>query len=82
MSTVPHRLLPVDPLEALAGGPEHLAGALGVSEAQVALWKRTGLQATQADAISCRLGLHPGLVWEQWWATYPNGELVIVDLAA
>ena len=80
MSAVPDRLLPVDPLEVIVGGRGHLAAALGVSEAQVALWERCGLGATEADAAACRLGVHPGLVWEQWWATYPDGELVIIDL--
>ena len=30
-----------------------------------------GLTEEQADTWACRLGLHPALVWPEWFATAP-----------
>lgn len=40
----------------------------GVSQRQVQRWRRGALlRAYDADRIACRLGLHPCLLWSDWY---------------
>lgn len=46
-----------------------LATVSGIAERSLFRWRAEGgLPEHQADRIACRLGLHPGLVWPEWWA--------------
>jgi hypothetical protein len=46
-----------------------LAQRLGVSTRTVWRWRADGLTAIHADRVACACGLHPGIVWADWWAT-------------
>lgn len=30
-------------------------------------WGRAGLPAENADIVACALGVHPSLIWPEWW---------------
>ncbi len=52
-------------------GPEStamIARSLGVSTRTVWRWRSTGLTELQADRAAIAAGLHPGTVWDTWWA--------------
>ena len=43
------------------------ARRLRVSMSTMKRLRSTGLTVWQADVYACRAGLHPGLVWPEWW---------------
>ena len=46
-----------------------IAVLLGVSRRSIAVWRRRGdLGLGLADRLACRLGLHPSLIWPEWWS--------------
>lgn len=57
-------------LEEAAGadGATELARCLGISTRQVLRLRHSGLTEVDADRYACRLGLHPGTVWPEWWS--------------
>jgi len=51
-------------------GPTASIGrSLGVTARTVWRWRSTGLTELQADRAAIAAGLHPGTVWDTWWAT-------------
>lgn len=46
-----------------------IARSLGVTTRTVWRWRSTGLTELQADRAAIAAGLHPGNVWDTWWAT-------------
>jgi hypothetical protein len=50
------------------GSHSQLAVLLGRQRLAVDKWERVRLTTAQADAVAVRLGLHPGLIWDDWWA--------------
>lgn len=40
---------------------------LGVPQQTLRLWYRQGITWIYADRLACRLGLHPGMIWREWW---------------
>ena len=40
---------------------------LGVSHTSVDHWIERGVRWDTADKMACRLGLHPGSIWPEWW---------------
>jgi len=46
---------------------EALAVALRVNSRTVARWRRCGLLFQAADKAAVTVGLHPSLVWSEWW---------------
>lgn len=65
------RPYPLAPLTSALGKPPAgiLAARLGVSRRTVCRWKRQGLTECQADQAAVRAGLHPGIVWSEWWSS-------------
>lgn len=61
-----------------------IAGLLGVSRSTLYRW-RSGAKVDEyeADALACRVGLHPCLLWPQWFDTRsscdPQGSSLTVD---
>lgn len=65
--------------------PGHLVGLhelLGTSPEQVRRWRKgQRISRLAADRAACRLGLHPLLIWPEWWPVrepkptgYPKGR--------
>lgn len=48
---------------------QQIARDLGVCESQPSKWQRRGLTTAAADRAAIRLGLHPSLLWPEWWET-------------
>ena len=46
-----------------------IARSLGVTTRTVWRWRSAGLTELQADRAAIAAGLHPGTVWDTWWAT-------------
>lgn len=59
----------VAPLRSALGGAtiEVLADVLRVSTRQVCRFLHEGLDDVQADRAAIAIGLHPGIVWPEWW---------------
>jgi hypothetical protein len=56
------------------GGPA-VAAMLGEHKRQLQRWSRYGFTEAQADEMATRLGLHPALIWSNWWeATAPGAS--------
>jgi hypothetical protein len=45
-----------------------VAELFGVSTRTLLRWKKNGLLFPAADRAAVRLGLHPSLVWPEWWS--------------
>jgi hypothetical protein len=43
------------------------AEVLGVSREVVHRWERHGVPMVTADRAAVSLGLHPGMIWPEWW---------------
>ncbi len=55
---------------------EQLAVALGTSRQQVRRWQAGGrLQEETADRAAVALGLHPVMIWPEWWEATTGWEL-------
>jgi hypothetical protein len=50
------------------------AEVLDVDRQRVYRWTKRGLTADQADVIAIMFGLHPCLVWPDWFAQVPDEE--------
>jgi hypothetical protein len=48
------------------------AEVLDVDRRQVHRWIRTGFTAEQADVVAIMFGLHPCLIWPDWFAHAPS----------
>jgi len=46
---------------------EELAGVLGVNIRSLFRWAKDGVPERSADEMACRMGLHPLLVWPDWF---------------
>lgn len=45
-----------------------MSEALGVSRQTIFRWyQKGGVPMVQADRCAVSLGLHPGLIWREWW---------------
>jgi hypothetical protein len=45
------------------------AEVVGVDDAQLHRWRRTGVRLDLADLAAIRLGVHPAAIWgDHWWA--------------
>jgi transposase-like protein len=55
-----------------------IARRLDVDRQYVYRWLRRGLDDRQADTIAIALGLHPCLIWADWFARAPREEEVVV----
>ena len=73
MTATTRKRWPLGPLGAAAGTTTNaaLARRLGVSVRTVWRWNHHGLSDTQADHGAIALGLHPVLVWPDWFAHAP-----------
>ena len=50
-----------------------LAARTGYSTRTIQRWKTHGVPLHAADAVAIRLGLHPAIVWTDWYrATEPS----------
>lgn len=58
---------PAGPGGALPFSDRDLADVLGVNRRSVARWRRGGMPEPTADRAAVELGLHPSLVWPDWW---------------
>ncbi len=76
MRREPMRRLPVEPLLVAAGGHDDrtVAELLGVHRRAVSRAREHGLTDRMADRWACRLGVHPGTVWPQWWDIITDAE--------
>lgn len=63
----PEPRLPLAPL--LTGGRTigDIAALLGVSKRVVSRWRHDGIRWSLADQAAVALGLHPALVWPDWY---------------
>jgi hypothetical protein len=48
-------------------GRNYWQDRLGAVPQQVTKWRKRGLSWRTADTLACRLGVHPGLVWPDWF---------------
>lgn len=53
---------------------QELAQRLGISHRWARELKATGLSDEQADRFACRVGLHPSVLWSDWWDIEPDDE--------
>jgi hypothetical protein len=59
--------------EAPSGVGDYVAGrhywqdTLGVFPQQVTKWRSRGLSWRTADKLACHIGIHPGLIWPDWF---------------
>ncbi len=60
---------PFEPLERLLGVRDHQeeASRLGVTRRQLYRFLDEGLTERFADHLAVRLGLHPALIWPEWF---------------
>lgn len=62
------RRYPYDPLARfLAKTQTEMAAEIGVTRETVHRWKVTGVPEYAADALAIRLGLHPSIIWTDWF---------------
>jgi hypothetical protein len=61
------RRWPFAPVRRL-GTRRQLARRLGVDDAQITRWNRTGLEDRTADRVGVALGMHPLELWPDWLA--------------
>lgn len=68
------RVHPAEPLlERIGGGgPTDLATALAISHRHAERLIAHGLTDVQADRFAVRIGLHPSMVWVDWWDIEPD----------
>ena len=72
--------LPLEPLQTICEGRHRgkdnsqfshvalMSEVLGVSCETIYRWYRAGgVTMNQADRCAISLGLHPGLIWREWW---------------
>jgi lambda repressor-like predicted transcriptional regulator len=54
----------------------HIARGLDVDRGTVHRWAHDGIPEAQADRLATKvLGVHPSLVWSDWWAlSWPDGS--------
>ena len=74
-------LSPDDTLRKCNGAPldgvtARIARRLDVDRQYIYRWLRRGLDDRQADVIAIMLGLHPSLLWLDWFAHAPDEEIV------
>lgn len=63
-----------DPLLKASGmGLRELARAVEVDPTQLTRWRKIGLRDDQADRLACLLGLHPSMIWTDWY-DFPGYE--------
>lgn len=63
-------VLPWEPLWVAMGRPSSVRGMgrdLGVAVETVHRWRRSGVPGVSADRVCVGVGLHPGVVWPEWW---------------
>ncbi len=77
---IPYHLLiqqrfPFAPLQALVQrrygmdvSPAFVAEVFDVSTRTLIRWKQNGLMFQSADRAAVAVGLHPSLVWPEWWS--------------
>lgn len=70
VEVIGQRRYPLGPLvdAAQAGSVLALAEAVGFTSRTVHRWAHTGIADSYADEAAVALGLHPGLVWPEWWS--------------
>jgi len=49
------------------GAVANVALRLGVQRRWIYRWWRRGLDHCQADAVATVIGVHPSLIWDDWW---------------
>lgn len=52
-------------------GSADAAKVLGISGTTAAHFRANGMSAYQADKLACRIGLHPGEIFDDWAQTAP-----------
>lgn len=53
-----------------AGGTDRaIAEAAHINHRSVRVYREGGVPFLQADRIACRLGVHPGCIWPEYWTT-------------
>lgn len=50
---------------------------LGIHPRQLHRWLHYGLTERQADTLAIAAGLHPSLVWPDWWTHAPGDDLLV-----
>jgi hypothetical protein len=55
------------------------AEVLDVNRQRVHRWTKTGLTANQADAVAIVFGLHPCLIWPNWFECAPGTEAELLE---
>ena len=51
-----------------------LGDLLGITRRSVQRYADEGISLYGADRLACRLGMHPCLVWPEWWPTVEELE--------
>lgn len=73
---MPHTFDPQVIFDRLGGGSEaDLANLLGTSKRAIARAKADGLGFVTADRWACHLGLHPSLIWPDWYVAIDDEHL-------
>jgi hypothetical protein len=44
-----------------------IADMLEVDRFSVYRWERNGINMGSADRVAVKLGLHPSMIWPEWW---------------
>lgn len=50
------------------------AEVFGVCRRSIWRYFHTGLDEWKADRFACRIGVHPSLIWSDWWMTVEPDE--------
>ncbi len=50
-----------------AWSDRNLADLLGVTRRAVVRWRHAGIPIYSADRAAVALGVHPSLIWPEWW---------------
>lgn len=58
------------------GDAKTAASILGIKRATVSAWGHTGqtFYTYYADQVACRLGVHPSVIWPEWFDIDPEQE--------
>lgn len=73
------QMFPYEPLEKMLGETNKSQAALilGVSVDMLKRFSQKGLSVDEADALACKIGVHPSSIWPEWLRIQPIDDFLL-----